>query len=152
MPMTLAGFWTSFYWASFTFGRFFFGFIADRVNVVNTVRLMLIIALISAALMWWNPVNWVGFIGLAILGFAMAPVFPLLISDTPARLGVADATNAIGFQVGAASFGIAILPGFAGVLAERVSLEAIPPFMVFAFILLIAMYEIAERGTARARL
>ena len=71
-----------------------------------------------AALLWWNPVNWVGFLGLLILGFAMAPIFPLLVTATPLRLGAADAGNAIGFQVAAASFGIGVLPGLAGALAD----------------------------------
>ena len=145
VPVAVAGFWTSFYWASFTLGRFLFGFIADRVNVVNALRLLMLLAVAAGVLLWWNPVNWVGFLGLAILGFALAPIFPLLVSSTPQRLGVADATNAVGFQVAAASLGIAILPGVAGVLAQRISPEIIPPFMIACTLAMIALYEIAVR-------
>ena len=92
----------------------------------------------------------VSFAGLALLGFALAPVFPLLISSTPARLGVADATNAIGFQVGAASFGIAILPGLAGALAERSTLEVIPPFLLTTAAIMFILHEVAVRAHREA--
>jgi fucose permease len=146
VPVAVAGFWAAFYWGSFTFGRFVFGIIADRVNVVHAVRTMILLAITGAALMWWNPIDWVSFGGLALLGFALAPVFPLLISSTPTRLGLADATNAIGFQVGAASFGIAILPGLAGAMAERMSIEIIPPFLMTTAAIMFVLHEVAVRG------
>ncbi len=150
VPVAVAGFWASFYWASFTFGRFVFGIIADRINVVSAVRTMMLLAILGTALLWWNPVDWVSFGGLALLGFALAPVFPLLISSTPTRLGVADATNAIGFQVGAASFGIAILPGLAGALAERSTLEVIPPFLLTTAAIMFILHEVAVRAHSEA--
>jgi fucose permease len=146
VPVAVAGFWASFYWASFTFGRFVFGIIADHINVVNAIRTMILLAILGTALMWWNPVDWVSFAGLALLGFALAPVFPLLISSTPTRLGIADATNAIGFQVGAASFGIAILPGLAGALAERSSIEIVPPFLLVDATIMLVLHEVAVRA------
>lgn len=146
VSIAVAGFWVSVYWLSFTAGRIVFGFFADRLNVSHAIRSMLLIGAGATLLLWWNPVNWVGFVGLAIFGFAMAPIFPLLVSETPARLGAADATNAIGFQVGAASLGIALLPGLAGVLAENVSLAIIPPFMLICVIIIILLHEVAVRG------
>lgn len=146
VPVAVAGFWVGFYWASFTLGRFVFGIFADRVNVVNAVRMMILLAIAGTALMWWNPADWVSFAGLALLGFALAPVFPLLISSTPARLGLVDATNAIGFQVGAASLGIAILPGLAGALAERTSIEIVPPFLMATSAIMLVLHEVAVRA------
>lgn len=145
VPVAVAGFWAGFYWGSFTFGRFVFGIIADRINVANAIRAMIALAAGGATLLWWNPADWVSFGGLALIGFALAPVFPLLISSTPRRLGVADATNAIGFQVGAASFGIAVLPGLAGVLAERMGIEIVPPFLLVAMLIMLALHEVAVR-------
>jgi len=141
----VAGLITGLYWGSFTAGRVFFGIIADRFDVVATIRTMAVTAILAAALFWWNPVNWVGFAGLLILGFALAPVFPLLMTATPARLGNADANNAIGFQVAAASFGIGVLPGLAGALADRTSLEIVGPFMVAGLIIVAVLHEIAVR-------
>jgi fucose permease len=150
IPVAVAGFWAGFYWGSFTFGRFVFGIIADRINVVNAIRTMILLAIVGAALMWWNPIDWVAFGGLALVGFALAPVFPLLISSTPSRLGVADATNAIGFQVGAASFGIAILPGLAGAMAQQTTIEIVPPFLMVTASIMFVLHEIAVRGHTRS--
>ncbi len=150
VPVAMAGFWAGFYWGSFTFGRFVFGIFADRLNIANAIRAMIALAAAGTALLWWNPVDWVSFAGLAIIGFALAPVFPLLISSTPQRLGVADAANAIGFQVGAASFGIAILPGLAGALAERASIEIVPPFLLAAMLIMLVLHEVAVRGANTA--
>jgi fucose permease len=144
----VAGLWAGLYWGSFTIGRFFFGVVANRFAVIPTVRAASLTAVAASALLWWNPVNWVGFLGLLILGFAMAPIFPLLVTATPLRLGAADAGNAIGFQVAAASFGIGVLPGLAGALADYTSLEVVGPFLVVWLIVMAALHEIAVRHHA----
>lgn len=142
----VAGLMTGLYWGSFTVGRIFFGIVANRFAVVPTIRAMAVTGIAAAALFWWNPVNWVGFAGLIILGFALAPVFPLLMTATPLRLGNADANNAIGFQVAAASFGIGVLPGLAGALADRVGLEIVGPFMVAGLVGMAVLHEVAVRS------
>lgn len=146
----LAGLLSSLYWGSFTVGRIFFGIVADRFSAISTVRAMGIMAFGAALLLWWNPIDWVGFAGLLLLGFALAPVFPLLMTATPSRLGNADANNAIGFQVAAASFGIGVLPGLAGALADYSSLEAVTLFMVVGLLLVAILHELAVRHPAEA--
>lgn len=146
----LAGLLSSLYWGSFTVGRIFFGVVADRFSAISTVRAMGIMAFVAALLLWWNPINWVGFAGLLLLGFALAPVFPLLMTATPSRLGNADANNAIGFQVAAASFGIGVLPGLAGALADYSTLEAVTLFMVVGLLLVAILHELAVRHPAEA--
>lgn len=142
----VAGLMTGLYWGSFTVGRIFFGIVANHFAVIPTIRAMAVTGVAAAALFWWNPINWVGFAGLLILGFALAPVFPLLMTATPLRLGNADANNAIGFQVAAASFGIGVLPGLAGALADRVGLEVVGPFMVAGLLLMAVLHEVAVRS------
>lgn len=145
VPPELAGLWAGLYWGSFTVGRIFFGVVANRFAVTPTVRAVSLTAIAAAMLLWWNPTNWLGFAGLLVLGFALAPVFPLLVTATPLRLGSADANNAIGFQVAAASFGIGVLPGLAGALADRTSLEIVGPFLVVWLIVMFVLHEIAVR-------
>ena len=145
VAVAVAGFWASLYWGSFTLGRFFFGIVADRFAVIPTVRAMSLTAIAAAACIWWNPVDWVSFAALIVLGFAMAPVFPLLITATPLRLGSGDANNAIGFQVAAASLGIGLLPGLAGFLADQLSLEIVGPFMVGVLVIMAILHEVAVR-------
>ena len=82
---------------------------------------------------------------LALSRFALAPIFPLLISETPLRLGAGLSQHAIGFQVGAASLGIAVLPSLAGIIATRTSMEAIPIFLIAVVLALITLHEMQVR-------
>ncbi len=145
-----AGFWVSFYWGSFTFSRIIFGWISEKFSTTLLLMALFVLTVISAAMIWWNPVNAVGFAGLALMGFAIAPIFPLVTSTTPARLGAADAENAIGIQIAAAGLGIGLLPWLAGILAQNVGLEAIGPFLFFISVAVLLLFMLitvrSERG------
>jgi fucose permease len=144
-----AGFWVSAYWASLTIGRILFGLAARRIRLVQLLRMAMLGCVCGTALIWWNPTQTISFLGLALLGFALAPIFPLSISDTPRQLGARHAPNAIGFQVAAASLGIAVLPGLGGVLAERAGLETIGPYLVVLAVGMFLLHELFVRWGAR---
>ena len=148
VDVAVAGFWASAYWATFTLGRIVFGFISEGRSVVRMIRGCLTLALIGALLMMWNPTELTGFLGVAFLGFMLAPIFPLLVSETPLRIGVAYAQHAIGFQVGAANLGLALMPTLAGILAVRTTLEIIPPFIIGSLLVLIVLHEVLVRQRA----
>ena len=81
------------------------------------------------------------FLGLALAGFGLAPVFPCLMSRTPRRLGSELSAHAIGFQVGAAMIGAAVVPGVLGVVAGPGGLEAVPVGTVVLFGILSLLHE-----------
>jgi fucose permease len=81
------------------------------------------------------------------MGFCFAPIFPLLISLTPARVGGASAAQAIGFQVSAASLGAAGVPGVAGLLAKRFGLEVIGPVLLCVAVMLLVLHEAIVRAS-----
>ncbi len=142
MNAETAGFWVSFYWASFTIGRLFFGAIMPRLSPIRLQRGCIIGTLFGGVLFWWNPSNPVGVIGLVILGFAQAPLFPLFVLNTPRMFGEARASYAIGFQLAGASVGIGLLPSIVGLLAATRTLVVMPPFLVLMLILLIVISEL----------
>jgi fucose permease len=141
-----AGLWVSIYWGSLTVGRIFFGIVADRIGTVRIIRACMLSSVCGAALIWWNPTDILSFLGLALIGFSLAPIFPMMISDTSKRVGAKHAANAIGFQVAAASLGLAALPGLAGVLAENVGLETIGPFLLAVAIVMFLLHEATLSG------
>ena len=67
------------------------------------------------------------FVGLALIGLALAPIFPSLIATTPERLGTAHTANGVGFQIAAAVLGQSLLPGMMGILARHLGLEMVGP-------------------------
>ncbi len=146
-----AGFWAGSYWATFTIGRAVAGLYARRAGVDTLVRTSLLAALCGAIILWWNPLGAASLLGVAIIGFAIAPIFPALVSGTSARVGARYAANTIGLQIGAAGLGAAVLPGFAGFLARRISLEIIPVYVVAAIVLLLGLFTVSiRRGDAQA--
>lgn len=148
---TSAGFWVSVYWGTFTVGRILLGFIADRIDTQQLLRGSLLGTTAGALLLWWNPLALVSFLGLALMGLAMAPIYPAMIALTPRWAGRQHTPNAIGFQVGAASLGVAGLPGLAGVLAERAGLWTIAPFLFVGSLVMLAVFELG-RGVRRSAL
>jgi fucose permease len=117
------------------------------VGVVPLLRSCILGIIGGSALVWWHPSDLVSFLGLALIGLSVAPLFPSLISSTPKRVGRRHAANAIGFQVAAGSVGIALLPGFAGVLAQNLGLEAIGPFLVVAAGVMFVLHEALVRSS-----
>jgi len=145
-----AGFWAGGYWATFTLGRILAGVFAHRLGVDRLVQGGLGLALLGAALLWWNPFAAANLIAIALIGLAVAPIFPALISGTSARVGARHAANTIGMQMAATGLGGSIIPGLVGVLARRTSLEVIPVCLALLFLSLFALYRVSMRGAAKS--
>jgi fucose permease len=139
----IAGLWAGSYWGMFTVGRMLAGLYTKRIGVHTLVRGSLTGALIGALLVWWNPSNTVSLIGVGLIGFAIAPVFPGLVSGTRDRVGARFAANTIGMQIGAAGLGGAVIPALAGALAQRTSLEVIPIYLFVIIALDLVLYNIS---------
>jgi fucose permease len=142
MDTNTAGFWVSLYWGSFTVGRMLFGIYMPRISNTVLVRLCIIGAGVGGVMLWWNPITAVGLAGLVMFGFFQAPLFPILISETPKHVGLAHAQNSIGFQVAGAGLGIALLPGLIGVFASRLGLEIVSPALLVLVMLLFILHEV----------
>jgi fucose permease len=84
-------------------------------------------------------------LAVAIAGLAIAPVFPALVSGTQNRVGRRYAANTIGMQIGSAGIGAAAVPGLAGVMARRISLEVIPLYLVVLFAVLFGLHVLSLR-------
>jgi fucose permease len=140
-----AGFVVAGYWAGLTVGRMVFGILAQHMDIVRLLRAGMAGAIVCAAGFWLAPAGALDAIALCALAFCLAPVFPLLMADTPRRVGAAAASHAVGFQVAATYVGAAALPGLAGVLARHLGLEVIGPFLLVMTCALIPLHELAVR-------
>lgn len=141
----IAGLVAGSYWGMFTVGRIVAGVYARRIRVHTLLRISMLTALAGALLLLSNPSDTASLISVAIVGFAIAPIFPGLVSGTSQRVGPRHAANTIGMQISAAGLGGAMAPTLAGILARHVSLEIIPVFLTVLLILLISMYSYATR-------
>jgi fucose permease len=148
VPPTTAGLWVGVYWGSLTVGRVLFGLVVGVAPLGALLRACLIATVVGAALLWLDLAALLSFLGLALIGLAIAPIFPSLIAATPARLGEAHTANAVGFQIAAAVLGGAFVPAAIGVLAGRAGLEVIPPSLLIVACLVLILHEVlAARST-----
>lgn len=140
-----AGLWAGGYWGLFMIGRILAGLYAARLGVQKILRFSLSAALLGALLLFWNPSPAASLAALVLVGFAIAPVFPGLVSGTGDRVGPRYVANTIGMQIGVSGLGGAVLPGLAGILARWFSLEVIPVYLAVLVVALIAMQETRGR-------
>jgi len=145
MRPAVAGIWVSAFWGSLTVGRVLSGALVERITVRRLLQLCMGGALLGVALLWLDLAAWLSFTGVALLGLSLAPMFPSFMSLTPERMGPAHAANTVGFQVAATMLGGAALVSGFGLLANRVGLEALGPFLLVNASLLTAVFALLER-------
>ena len=146
----LSATWAGLYWIAFALGRIAYGFVAERFVSEKAVRVLFVAILLGAILFSMRDFVAISVAGLLLIGMAQAPIFPLLITATPARLGAGHATNAVGFQISAAGLGIACLPALVGYAATLTSLEILGPFLaVSALVCLVLFHFITRHGQPR---
>lgn len=146
----IAGIWAGSYWAMFTIGRILAGLYTRKIGVNTVVQASLAAALTGAVLLWWNPVEWISLAGIALIGFAIAPIFPGLVSGTSGRVSPRYAANTIGMQMASASLGATAIPSLVGVLARNISIEVIPVCLFSLFALLLVCFLAAVRRSVQA--
>lgn len=133
--------WISLYWGSFTVGRILIGFLALRLNEKLILNGSTTLAVIGAALLIVQNGEIFSVLGLVLIGFGLAAIFPILILQTPPRVGERHSANSIGFQVGITGLGGAILPGIFASSTELFGLEAISYCILLNAILFFVLYQ-----------
>jgi fucose permease len=141
VPMMTAGTWVSVYWGALTAGRILSAMIAGSVSITLLLRCCIAGQSIGALFLWLNFSPPGSFFGLALLGLSSAPIFPSLITTTPARLGAKHTANGVGFQIAAAVLGQSASPGVVGICAGRFGLEIVGPALLLAALSLLALFE-----------
>ncbi len=141
----------SLYWGSLFVGRVVQGFVAERLGPTRVLVGSLIGMAAGAVLVAVRGPAWIAVLGLVVIGFAAAPVFPLMTLTTAERVGAAHADRTIGLQIGGAGLGGALIPAGIGVLLGVAGVEALGPALVVLSLLLIGLYAASTRGAAPGR-
>jgi fucose permease len=145
-----AGIWAGVFWGAMAAGRLVLPLLSRDLNPARLVQFGTI-GVFAGALLMTRDQAWIFQAGLILFGLAMAPLFPTLMSLTPVRLGTSVSLHTIGFQVSAATVGIASIPTLGGILAERTSLTAIPWVMTAGAAIVIGL-ETVLRTRADAKI
>jgi fucose permease len=132
------------YWGALGGGRLLTALAGRRVPPIRVLQGSMVLAVAAAAVLWWDP-GGSGGLALPVLGFALAPVFPLLVTLTPARLGAERATGVIGMQLAASAVGGALIPAAGGWLAGAHGLEVLAPYLVVVAAVMGGVFLLLER-------
>ncbi|MGR6318504.1 MFS transporter [Micromonospora soli] len=141
----VAGLCVSGYWGSLFLGRVVQGVVAERLGTAGVLRGSLVGLVAGTGLIALPAPAWVTVAGLLVVGFAAAPVFPLLTLTTAERVGKAHADRTIGLQIGAAGVGAALVPAAVGVLLARTSVVLLGPTLVVLAAALLALHAAGSR-------
>ncbi|KKJ96924.1 sugar MFS transporter [Micromonospora sp. HK10] len=150
MAGPVAGLCVSGYWGSLFLGRVVQGLVAERLGSGGVLRGSLLGMVAGTALIALPAPAWVTVAGLVVVGFAAAPVFPLLTLTTAERVGPAHADRTIGLQMGAAGVGAALVPAGVGVLLARTSVVLLGSTLVLLAVALLALHVVGARRAAPA--
>ncbi|HEX4834531.1 MAG TPA: MFS transporter [Trebonia sp.] len=133
------------YWGALTAVRIGLALPARPVPVRHVIGWGMVASTAAAALIWWQPDTAVVVAGFALLGAALAGMFPALIAITPQRIGERRAQHAIAWQVGAAAAGGSGISAILGLLIDTTSLAILgPALLVLALLLAVANAALAR--------
>jgi fucose permease len=142
-----AGYWMASFWGIFTIGRIIAGIYTSRISRLKLITGSFLTALFATIVLALDINSIASLAAIIIIGFAISPILPALISGTADRVGSRFASNTIGIQIAAMGVGGATIPSISGFLAKRFSLDAIPIFMIILIIILIFsnLYSVKAR-------
>jgi fucose permease len=154
MGVAAAGGCVSAYWGSLFVGRLVFGLVSERVGSHRVLIIGVLGMVAGAALVALPAPAAVTVAGLMLIGFAAAPVFPLMTLTTADRVGAAHADRAIGLQIGAAGLGGAVIPAGIGKILEEYGVQLLGPTLLVAAVVLVGLQLLSGRrapGHGRTR-
>ena len=144
----ITGFALTLFYGSIMSGRVLVGFVSERLGNRLLIRLGFSVALVGVVLLLIPAWPYLSMLGLALLGFGCAPIYPAMMHETPRRFDPETTRRVIGWQVAAANLGGAILPAALGMQAAWIGLESIFITVAVLIGLLLALTYRLDLATA----
>ena len=132
------------YFGGITVGRFFSGFLSFRLSNIMMIRLGILISLTGIILLLLPLKGFMPGAAVILTGLGLSPIFPAMMHETPNRFGKELSQVLIGYQMGFAGIGSAVLSPLMGVLLQASSIKLFPLYII---ILSAAMLVSSERLT-----
>ena len=142
-----AAMFPSVYFAMIMAGRMFFGFVADKFKDMNILRFGFALSVVGLIIQLFTD----SIIGIALIGFGFAPIFPCLVNDTANRFNPAILTKLVGYEIAAVGAGIAIISALMGQILYFVSMEALFPGVIIVIVAAFLTNEIVNSVQNRAK-
>lgn len=142
MSTDIAASFGSLFFLGITIGRFLSGFITEKFGDKTMVRMGALIMLVGIiSILIPTKISLPALIGIMIIGFGAAPIFPCIIHSTPSHFGKENSQAIIGIQMATAYIGNTFMPPLFGLLAEHISIALYPFYLLLFLILMIVFSE-----------
>jgi fucose permease len=149
IAMASAGTAVTLYWCGLFASRLGYAFLPKNVRPAAVIGVCIGVALLGMVILIADLHPAIDAAAIALVGFASGPIFPSLISITPARMGPRHTANAVGLQISIAAIGLATLPALCGLAAQHVGLEFIPKLLAGCWLALLLAYLTLQSLTAK---
>lgn len=141
LPAATAAQWVSWFYIGITVGRMITGFITFKMSSRMLIRYGQLIALFGTILLVLPFPSMLSLVGFTIVGLGLAPIFPCMLHETPARFGKKKAQSIMGFQMAAAYTGSTLIPPLLGLLATNMNISIFPWFIIMLAIAMLLCTE-----------
>ena len=147
IPVEIAAGFASMFYIGITVGRAISGFMTIKLSDLKMIRLGQGLILFGIIIMLIPAGTYVSLLGLIMIGFGCAPIYPCIIHSTPAHFGEDKSQAVIGVQMAFAYMGSLGMPALFGVLANVISASLLPLYLFIILILMVIMHELLNKKT-----
>ena len=144
----MAATFASMFFIGITVGRALSGFLTMKLNDVQMIRLGEVIIGIGIVVMLLPFGQNLSLAGLILIGLGCAPVYPCVIHSTPAHFGADKSQSIIGIQMACAYVGTCLMPPVFGLIANHLTVELLPVYLLIILVLMVIMHELLCKKTA----
>lgn len=139
----------TFYYMEMAVGRFLSGILSSKLSSWNIIKLGQAIVFVAILSLVFSLPSKYAVIGLFMIGIGNGPVFPNLIHLTPKNFGKDISQSVIGLQMASAYIGIMAMPPIFGFLAQNISVNIFPYFILIMFMIMIIGEILLTRNLKR---
>ncbi|AGQ38461.1 TPA: MFS transporter [Mannheimia haemolytica] len=138
----------SIFFIGVTVGRGVSGFLTLKFSNRQMIKLGSALILVGIAILCLPLGKYVTLASLIIIGLGCAPIFPCLIHSTPAFFGEDKSQSVIGVQMASAYIGVLLLPPIFGFIANAISIQLLPLYLLLMFAIMAYAYRNLVRETS----
>ena len=130
----------SLFFVGLTVARGVCGFITMKLNDNQMIRLGQVLIGVGILLMFLPFGEKVALVGLLVIGFGCAPIYPCIIHSTPDNFGADKSQAIVGVQMASAYTGNLLMPPLFGLIANHISVGLFPVFMFLILCVMCVMH------------
>lgn len=135
-----AGF-ASLFFIGITIGRIVSGFLTMKLSDTQMIHLGMAVVFCGILCLFLPLGGTTALIGLTLIGFGCAPIYPSIIHSTPTHFGADKSQAMIGVQMASAYVGSCLMPPVFGFIANHIAISLFPVYLAIILLLMIFMHE-----------